>query len=95
MRLHLALIAAGSLALAITLVPAAASAAEVSPLPMPSQQPTVAPAHPIIGGHHIQPGATQLQTRGVQAPTSQQTQEMDRLARQLLDESKTKSGMDD
>jgi hypothetical protein len=95
MRLYLALIAASSLALAITLVPAATSAAEVSPLPMPSQQPTVTPARPVIGGHHIQPGAAQLQTQGVQAPTPRQTQEMDRLTRQLLDESQTKSGMDD
>jgi hypothetical protein len=92
---HMALIAASSLAVAVTLVPAVTSAAQVSPLPMPSQQPTVTPARPVIGGHHVQPRATQLQSQGVQAPTSQQTREMDRLTRELLDASKTKSGTDD
>lgn len=97
MRLHMALIAASSLAVAVTLGPAAASAAQaqVSPLPMPSQQPTAAPSRAIAGGHHIQPGAEQLQNEGVQAPTRQQTQEMDRLTQELLEQARTKSGADD
>jgi hypothetical protein len=91
------LIAAGSLAVAVTLVPAVASAAQgqVSPLPMPSQQPTTAPSRPIVGGRHIQPGTAQLQDQGVQAPTRQQTQEMDRLTEQLLEQARTKSGSGD
>jgi hypothetical protein len=97
MRLHTALVAAGSLAVAVTLVPAASSAADVSPLPlpMPSQQPTVAPARPVVGGHHVQPDAALLQDEGVQGPTRQQTQDVDRLAKELLEQAKTKSGAGD
>ena len=98
MELRIALIAAGSLAAAIALVPAVSSAAQgqVSPLPMPGQQPTsVASPHPILGGHHIQPGVEQLRDEGIQAPTRQQTQDMDRLTQKLLDEAKTKSGAED
>jgi hypothetical protein len=95
MRLHTALVAAGSLAVAVTLVPAATSAADVSPLPMPSQQPTVAPARPVVGGHHVQPDAALLQDEGVQGSTRQQTQDVDRLAKELLEQAKTKSGAGD
>jgi hypothetical protein len=97
MRLHMTLIAASSLAVAVTLLPAVASAAQgqVSPLPMPSQQPTAAPARPIVGGHPVQPDAALLQDEGVQAPTRQQTQDIDRLEQELLEQAKTKSGAND
>jgi hypothetical protein len=104
MRRHFALVPAIGIVVAATMIPAVASAAQgspspaqlqVSPLPMPSQQPTMNAARPIIGGHHIQPGGTQLQDLGVHAPSRQETQEMDRLDRQLLEESQTRSGVDD
>jgi hypothetical protein len=104
MRRHFARVAVIGIAVAATLIPAVASAAQgspspapiqVSPLPMPSQQPTMNAARPIVGGHHIQPGGTQLRDFGIQAPSRQQTQEMDRLDRQLLEESQTRSGVDD
>jgi hypothetical protein len=93
----MALIAAGSLAMAVTLLPAVTSAAQdqVSPLPIPSQKSTVAPAQPIVGGHDIQPDAALLQDEGLQAPTRQETQEVDRLAKELLEQVKTKTGAGD
>lgn len=97
MRLHMALISAGSLAVAVTLLPAVTSAAQgqASPLPMPSQKPTVALARPVVGGHHVQPDAALLQDEGVQGPTRQETQDVDRLAKELLEQAKTKSGASD
>jgi hypothetical protein len=95
MRRYLVFVTAGGIAVAAAALSAGTSRAQVSPLPMPSQQPVVTPGHPIVGGHHVQPSAGQVQTQGLQTPMRQQTQEMDRLARQLLDASKTKSGMDD
>jgi hypothetical protein len=93
----MALIAASGLALATILVTAVRSTAQdqVSPLPIPSQQPTDAPARPIVGGHDLQPDAAQLQDEGVPAPTRQQTQEIDRLEEELLKQAETKSGADD
>jgi hypothetical protein len=64
-------------------------------LPMPSQLPTAAPARPIVGGHHVQPDAALLQDEGVQGPTRQETQDVDRLAKELLEQAETKSGAGD
>jgi hypothetical protein len=47
---------------------------------------------PIVGGWRLQPHRSELQELGVPAPSRQQIQEMDRLMRQLLDDSRNGSG---
>ena len=93
MTLRLFSSAVRGLAVAATLLVAAgAASAQVAPLPLPPPQAPGEMARPIIGGHHIQPRESELRALGVQQPTRQQTQQMDRITRQLLDDTLTGPG---
>jgi hypothetical protein len=89
MTLRLISSAVRGLAVAAALLVAGAASAQVAPLPLPPPQAPAGTVRPIIGGHHVQPRESELRALGVQEPTRQQTQQMDRITRQLLDETMT------
>jgi hypothetical protein len=88
-------VAASGIAIAAMLLAANMVSAQQVPPTQRSpqlQQPTVRQTRPIVGGWKLQPHESQLQDLGVQAPSREQIQEMDRLMRQLLDDSRRASG---
>src|SRR5262245_43264308 len=56
------------------------------------QQSSLRPVRPIVHGFHLQPNRSELQDLGVPAPSRQQIQQIDRLMRQLLEDSKSTLG---
>jgi len=89
-----AFITVSNLAVAVMLFTANMAGAQqdsvVQGLPQ-SRYPAV-PARPIEDGRHLQPNRWDLQRLGVTAPSRREIQEMDRLSRQLLEESGSEQG---
>ena len=56
------------------------------------QQSSLRPVRPIVHDFHLQPNRSELQHLGVPAPSRQQIQQIDRLMRQLLEDSKSTLG---
>lgn len=90
---RLAAIAASGIANAMLLM-AGAAIAQDTPPPLPQQQAPSELARPIVGGHHVQPNASELQTLGVQQPTRRPTPEpeLSPITRELLEGTLTAPG---
>jgi hypothetical protein len=90
---RLASIAASGIA-NVMLLMAAAAIAQDTPLPLPPQQAPAEFARPIVGGHHVQPNASELQTLSVQQPTRRLAPEpeLSPITRELLEDTLTAPG---
>jgi hypothetical protein len=81
---RLARIAAGSIAGAVLLM-AGAAVAQDTPPPLPPQQAPAEFTQPIVGGHHVQPNASELEKLRVQQPTREPAPKLSPTTRELLE----------